>query len=641
MQRSETNHPDRSGSSEEFRRAVEAIKLRAPIEDVVRERVPSLKKTGALWVACCPFHEERTPSFKVDPRRGHWRCYGACGTWGDQISFIERFDNLQFMDALEILAARTGVEIPRRSATRPEDSGAADKLFGLLEAAGRFYQAQLRTAEGQASARYLRARGLTDVTADAFGIGHAPARGQAFVELAREQGFALADCEKVGLVRHTDEGRPYDFFRGRLMIPIRDARGRTIGFGARRLVDEDESGPKYINTAETELFRKGRLVYAFDRALPVVRRSGHIVLVEGYTDVMAAHQVGLSNVVAVLGTATTDDHAALIKKSGARRVSLVFDGDEAGRKAAYKALHGILPLEVEIDVVSLPGGDDPCDLLVREGASAFTAQLEQAQDWFDFLVAGTGGLRGMELSREVDRVLELLTRLSKPVHRDARIQELAGRLGLPAQSLLAQHSDLPVVRAERRAQGARASDSARQAAAPRDERTAPARERTALQAELLGAVLLDSSLWRAAEVQLEGCADAELVRIADAIAMLYEEGDSEITESSVMTALGADEPARNRVARLAPPGEIESLKEHFDGLIGKLELAELLRRKAALLAEYVALPDASGDEAERAAVLEKERDLQHKLGIVQQHIARVAPPTPVLPNARPQVSTHG
>src|SRR4029079_2831417 len=185
---------NRDGSSEEFRRAIEAIKLRAPIEDVVRERVPALKKRGALWVACCPFHEERTPSFTVDPRRGTWHCFGACGTGGHQISFLKRFDNLEFIDAVEILAARTGVEMPRRSRQRPEDTGAADKLLGLLETATRFYQGQLRTAEGQASAHYLRSRGLSDVTAEAFGIGHAPARGQAFVEFAREQGFALSDC---------------------------------------------------------------------------------------------------------------------------------------------------------------------------------------------------------------------------------------------------------------------------------------------------------------------------------------------------------------------------------------------------------------------------------------------------------------
>ncbi len=545
MHSSETHQRDQrsrdDSSREEFRRAVEAIKLRAPIEDVVRERVPGLKKRGVLWEACCPFHEERTPSFKVDPRRGTWHCFGACGTGGDQIKFLEQFDNLGFNDAIEILAARTGVELPRRAKLRPEEREGADKLLGLLEAGTRFYQAQLRTSEGQTSARYLRSRGLSDVTADAFGIGHAPANGQAFVNFAREQGFDLADCEKVGLVRRTDEGRPYDFFRGRMMIPIRDVRGRTIGFGARRLVDDDEAGPKYINTAETELFRKGRLVYAFDRALPVVRRSGHIVLVEGYTDVMAAHQVGLANVVAVLGTATTDDHAGLIKKTGARRISLVFDGDDAGRKAAYKALHGLLPLEVEIDVVSLPGGDDPCDLLVRDGASAFTAQLEQAQSWFDFLVTGLRDLRGIELSRAVDNVLELMMRLSKPVHRDARIAELATKLGLPVAGLRAQLEDLPATRAAAREARTRAEVRPQ---AP----TAVSVDRLLVTCfeEMLGAVLLDAGVFPMVRAYLAGCPDDELNRVFAAIAALYDEPESAIDVSSVLSFL-ADDPARNRV----------------------------------------------------------------------------------------------
>jgi DNA primase len=337
------------------------------------------------------------------PAAGTWHCFGACGTGGDSIGFLQRIDNLPFLEALEVLAARTGVELPKR--TRAGGAGSRDDrgeqaVRDTLERALVFYRRELATPEGARAAAYLRERGIADATAEAFGVGYAPANGQALVASLRDAGLDLADAIAAGLVRRTDEGRAYDFFRGRLVIPIRDERGRAVGFGARRLRDDDDaSGPKYVNTSETALFHKGRLVYALDRALPRIRREGRIVLVEGYTDVMAAHQHGFDNVVAVLGTSTTEDHAALIRRSGARRATLVFDGDEAGGKAAGRALHGLLPLEIEIDVVALRGGVDPCDLLVRDGAAAFRAHLDLARGWFEHVLDGLAGRAGRRASR--------------------------------------------------------------------------------------------------------------------------------------------------------------------------------------------------------------------------------------------------
>ncbi|MBL8860924.1 MAG: DNA primase [Planctomycetes bacterium] len=537
---------------DEFRRALEAIKLRAPIEDVVRERVPGLKKAGALWVACCPFHDERTPSFKVDPRRGTWRCYGACGTGGDVIGFVEACDHVPFREAVEILAARTGVELPKRAgAVRGHDAD-LDPLRAVLEFACRFYRAELASAEGRASARYLAERGLEASTAEAFAIGHAPAQGTALVAALRAANLPLESAERAGLVRRSDGGRPYDFFRGRMTIPIRDVAGSVVGFGARRLDDRDESGPKYVNTPETELFHKGRLVYALDRALPEVRKRGHVVLVEGYTDVMAAHQCGASNVVAVLGTATTEDHAALLRRTGARRITLVFDGDEAGRKAAWRALNGLLHLEVEIDVVSLSGGIDPCDLCVKEGARAFAAELEMARPWLDFVCLGLDELRGMALAREVDRILELFGRIPKPVHREARILELAERVRMSPESLRAQLASAAGVR---RARPAASPSAEAPAPAPPAPPASPALQREERELrlcfeELVGAVLVDPALAPVVERWLEHCPDADLARIADAVLALREEDAEPIDENAVLTRL-VDDPARLRVVPLA------------------------------------------------------------------------------------------
>ena len=304
-------------SQDDLKRVIETIKLRVPIEDLVRDRVPALKKQGALWVACCPFHDERTPSFKVDPRRGSWHCFGACATGGDQISFLQRLDHLEFMEALEILAARVGVELPRRGRGRDEATD-LDPLTTALDRSAEFYRRQLASREGRIARNYLEERGITANTIEAFGLGYAPSTGQALVGFARA---LVRDGElpttgaftRAALVRVGDSGRPFDFFRGRLMIPIRDAKGRTVGFGARRLLDDADTpagaGPKYINSPETPAFHKGRVIYGLDRAIADVRRSGHLILVEGYTDVIAAHQAGLSTVAAVLGTSTTEDHA--------------------------------------------------------------------------------------------------------------------------------------------------------------------------------------------------------------------------------------------------------------------------------------------------------------------------------------------
>ena len=558
------------------------MKLRAPVEDVVRERVPGLKKSGNGWVACCPFHDERTPSFRVDPRRGTWHCFGACGTGGDQIGFLQRIDNLPFLEALEVLAARTGVELPRRTrGPRPGGvPGEEDAVRAALERALVFFRRELATSEGARAAAYLRERGLSQATVEGFEIGYAPANGQALVTTLRDAGVDLAIAIAAGLVRRTDEGRAYDFFRGRLVIPIRDERARIVGFGARRLRDDEQSGPKYVNTEETAIFRKGRLVYALDRAMKSIRKEGRIVLVEGYTDVMAAHQHGFENVVAVLGTSTTEDHAALIRRTGARRATLVFDGDEAGSKAAARALNGLLPLEIEIDVVALTGGVDPCDLLIRDGAAGFRAHLDLARGWFEHTCRGLGALSGVALSREVDRILELLARVRTPVHRESLLKDLAARLDLPVSTL----------REQRQLRGGALREPVR-AAAPRAAAGNPL-ERKAW-GEIVGALIGDASLIPLARSKADRCGDESYARILRALLGLYEREDATIDAASLMNHLG-DDPARDLVVPLAEgAATAESPRILLEGALARLDALELERQRAPLRAAYIAGDDAA------------------------------------------------
>ena len=558
------------------------MKLRAPVEDVVRERVPGLKKSGNGWIACCPFHDERTPSFRVDPRRGTWHCFGACGTGGDQIGFLQRIDNLPFLEALEVLAARTGVELPRRPrGPRPGwVPGEEDAVRAALERALVFFRRELATSEGARAAAYLRERGLSQATVDGFEIGYAPANGQALVTTLRDAGVDLAVAIAAGLVRRTDEGRAYDFFRGRLVIPIRDERARIVGFGARRLRDDEQSGPKYVNTEETAIFRKGRLVYALDRAMKSIRKEGRIVLVEGYTDVMAAHQHGFENVVAVLGTSTTEDHAALIRRTGARRATLVFDGDEAGSKAAARALNGLLPLEIEIDVVALTGGVDPCDLLIRDGAAGFRAHLDLARGWFEHTCRGLGALSGVALSREVDRILELLARVRTPVHRESLLKDLAARLELPVSTL----------REQRQLRGGALREPVR-AAAPRAAPGNPIERRA--WGEIVGALIGDASLIPLARSKADRCSEESYARILRALLGLYEREDATIDAASLMNHLG-DDPARDLVVPLAEgAATAESPRILLEGALARLEALELERQRAPLRAAFIAGDDAA------------------------------------------------
>lgn len=568
----------------ELKRAIETIKLRAPIEDIVRERIPELRKSGDRWWACCPFHEEDTPSFSVSASLGLWYCFGACSQGGDQISFLQRLDNLSFFEVLEILAARTGVELPRKR-RRDRDRG-EDPAREALDLADRFYQSRLHSPEGRRALEYVRGRGLVPETLEAFGVGYAPANGRALVELARERGLDLRPFEAAGLVRTNDSGRPYDFFRGRLTIPIRDHEGRTVGFGARRLDEGEGSGPKYVNTPETPYFHKGRLIYGLDRALDAVRRARHMVLVEGYTDVMAAHQAGLVNVCAVLGTSTTDDHAALVRRSGARRVSLVFDGDAAGRAAALKALHGLLPLGADLDVVVLASGRDPADVVTEGGGEALSAQLELGADWFDFVVAGLRGSRGAELAREVDRALELFERVPKPVHRESLLSQLASAIGVPLAALREQRGMLG---ARRR----RVEPEPAPRPAPAADPVDPA-ELRAFRG-IVGAVLVDPSLLPLARPVAEHCRDPHLSAVLAALADLYGDEDAELDATSVVVRLG-DHPARDAVAGLLEyASAAEDPKNLLDGELDFLRRRAIEREKRALVERI----RAEGDEAVR------------------------------------------
>lgn len=571
-------------SSHEFRRAIEEIKSRTSLEDVVGECVDGelVQRSGRLW-ACCPFHDESTPSFAIGPDPGLWYCFGACRMGGDLIEFVKRRNNLSFLDAIELLAARCGVTLPERK--KGERHKGVDEGLAVLQRAAGFYASELAGPRGGQARAYLEERGLSAQTIEDFAIGVSPSSGQGLVDLARRAGGSPQPWEQTGLVRVADGGRRYDFFRGRLMIPIRDHRGRTVGFGGRRLEDGERAGPKYVNTPETDWFKKGSVIYGYDRAVDSIRRAGHAILMEGYTDVLAAHQAGITQACAVLGTATTSMHADLLRRAGVRRVSLIFDGDEAGRRAAWRALEGLLPLDVELDVVRPPAGQDPADLLAGGDAQPFLAHLEQAEPWFDFVVGTLAGLGGRELSRGVDDILGLLSAVPKPVHRDALLGDLAKRLGLPTETLRDQWRALPErrrARAERAARpapgpaGASAAASGSEpgdaeggseVATPAPVKLAPAIKNAYMDA--IGAALVDTSLIPRVQPMVAVCPHPGLGAILQALCRLWDDEDAELTVDAVLTELG-DHPVRGNVAWLVQ--HVHNAESPLSLLEGALEV---------------------------------------------------------------------
>jgi len=411
---------------------IDDLVARADIVDVIGRRV-QLKKAGREFKACCPFHDEKTPSFTVSPSKGFYHCFG-CGAHGTAIGFLMEFDHLSFVEAIESLANSMGVDVPRDESDRP--ARRYDDLFELLANVERFWQRSLR--DNPAAVDYLRKRGIDGATAKRFGLGYAADGWSTVLDRFGTSQPAIERLLAAGLIIRRDNGGHYDRFRDRVMFPIRDVRGRCIGFGGRTMGDGE---PKYLNSPETVLFHKGRELYGLHEARQALRQIERFVVVEGYMDVVALARHGIDFAVATLGTATTTDHLNRLFRL-AENVDFCFDGDRAGEQAAWRALETALPHIKEgrqVRFVFLPDGHDPDSFVNERGADAFLAALDAGVALSDYLIA--------ELSRQVDtgtvdgraRLAELarplIARVPPGVYRELLIDSLAQAVGLSAPRL--------------------------------------------------------------------------------------------------------------------------------------------------------------------------------------------------------------
>ncbi len=411
---------------------IDDLIARADIVEVVGARVP-LRKAGREYKACCPFHDEKTPSFTVSPAKGFYHCFG-CGAHGTALGFLMEYEHMAFPDAVDALAHMLGLEVPREQGQQPVRRH--DELYALMSEVQRHFEARLR--EHRPAVDYLKDRGVDGATAKRFGLGYAPAGWSGLLDKFGTGREAIERLLEAGLIIRKDTGRHHDRFRDRLMFPIRDARGRVIGFGGRVMGDDE---PKYLNSPETALFHKGRELYGLYEARQALRHIERLVVVEGYMDVVGLARHGIDFAVATLGTATTEEHLNRLFRL-TDDIAFCFDGDRAGRAAAWRALETTLPQVREgrqVRFVFLAEGEDPDSFVQRQGAQAFEAELDRGVTLSEFFID--------ELSKQSDldsvdgraRLAELarplLARLPEGVFRELLVKRLADTVGLSPAKL--------------------------------------------------------------------------------------------------------------------------------------------------------------------------------------------------------------
>ena len=441
------------------REDVDSVRERSRLDEVVSEHV-TLRSAGiGSMKGLCPFHDEKTPSFNIRPQLGHWHCFG-CGEGGDVISFVQKINHLSFVEAVEMLAARYGVQLQYEDAgegrgDRP-DFGTRRRLLDAHAIAEEYYREQLDTPAAEVGRRFLTERGFDQEAAARFGVGFAPEGWDSLSGVLRGRGFTEAELTASGLVSQGRRGI-YDRFRGRLVWPIRDITGNTIGFGARRLL-EDDQGPKYLNTPETAIYHKSSVLYGLDLARKEISSQHRVVVVEGYTDVMAAHLAGVGTAVASCGTAFGPEHVNIVRRvmgdsnpsAGLRlntdgrglagEVIFTFDGDEAGQKAALRAFEEDQRFVAQTYVAVEASGMDPCDLRIHQGDQAVRELIETRRPLFEFAIRTA--ISQVDLDTVEGQVTALrmaapvVARIRDRAMRPEYARRLAGWLGMDEGTVL-------------------------------------------------------------------------------------------------------------------------------------------------------------------------------------------------------------
>ncbi|HET7484283.1 MAG TPA: DNA primase [Solirubrobacterales bacterium] len=463
--------------------SLERVKQAIDIVEVISAHT-DLRRQGTRWVGLCPFHEERTPSFSVDAQEKLYHCFG-CGVGGDTIKFVEEKEGLGFAEAVELLAERYGVELerekedPRAEAKRQQRR----RLGELLDRTASFYASYLWDSEEAGKAReYLAQRGLSEEVLRAFAVGYAPSAWDTVLLRGQRAGFKVEELRGVGLAQRGRGGGEYDRFRSRIMFPIRDRRGRTLGFGGRAM--RSDQGAKYVNTAETDFFHKSQMLYGIDLAKAAIAKAGRAVVVEGYTDVLALHQAGIEEAVGVMGTAITEEQVAALSGM-VDEVVLALDADAAGQEAMLRAQRVAAGRKMRLRVAAMPAGEDPAEMIATEGgAERFRALVGQALELTAFqvglVIARTDASSPAERDRALDaEIAPILAGMGEGASRDDLIRQVAEKFDMEPAMVMGK------VVAARPLSGGPSADTAHNGPAPAPRRTAELTSRERRERALL------------------------------------------------------------------------------------------------------------------------------------------------------------
>jgi DNA primase len=425
-------------------RDIEEVKSRVNIADVVGEYVSLKNSSVGSLKGLCPFHDEKSPSFNVRPMQGFYHCFG-CGEGGDAYKFIQQMDSISFTEAVEKLAARVGYELTYEEGGASVDQGQKSRILEANNASAKFYESQLMSDEATTGRDFLKSRGFDKSAAERFGVGYAPKGWSNLTDHLKTLGFSIEELVVAGLATKSDRGA-YDKFRGRLIWPIRDSTGQVIGFGARKLY-EDDQGPKYLNTSDTLVYHKSSVLYGIDLAKKDISKQQRVVVVEGYTDVMACHLAGVTSAVATCGTAFGDEHIRIINrllsadKESPAQVIFTFDPDAAGQKAAMRAYADSHKFSAQTFVAVGPDGLDPCDLRSEKGDAAVVEMIDDKKPLFEFAIKQK--ISKFDLSTIEGRVgaaraaAPVVAQILDPSMRPAYTRELAGWVNLDGNEVAA------------------------------------------------------------------------------------------------------------------------------------------------------------------------------------------------------------
>lgn len=561
---------------------IDEIKSRIDILDLVGETV-KLRRAGKNYSGLCPFHNEKTPSFIVSPERQSWRCFGQCGEGGDIFKFVMKKENWDFKEALRYLAERAGVTLEAYHAQAPEEKEAHERLRRLLEESVTFYRHHLSTPAGKFALDYIHEkRHLTDATIETFGLGYAPQGWDNAFKHFTEKGYSEQELLEAGLVSRRESGGIIDRFRNRLMIPIRDENGKMTGFGARILDPNDV--PKFMNSPETAVFIKSRLLYGLDRARRPIRTADQAIIVEGYLDVIALHQAGFENVVSPMGTSLTEDQLRLLKKF-TRRITLALDPDAAGQKAVLRGLdaarqtldrqdevrfdargllHHEARLQADLRVASMPDELDP-DEIVQRDPEQWKKLIEEAQPIVVHVMGALAAGRDLEDAKVkaelVAQVLPLIEDLPNPVERDTYRQRLARFLKVDERSITpALH---PTARIKPVRTGGEKTPSSTLPAPPRDIPSPAASHRS--EAHILGLLIRRPDLLYRLE---RGLVEARLARMSPED---FGYTDHQVLFRLVRESLEQDASDAGEFLRQNLPPSLENLVAELEEKVGVLD----------------------------------------------------------------------